>query len=249
MQVPATIGLIAITGMSFAPPQSTHEFLKQLVGQRLILRHYMGSTHPKAKGRDTSGPKGGCDVAVEVTAIEFDKSSIRLQARNIGTPKTGKEIGNTSDVCANVDVISFQINGFDMDQPRDQAEKIIGNVLQTPEAYLAAIGIPWDVAPSSENDSPVDVSRPGVTAGKPVLFFNPYYTQASREAHTDGKVRINCVIGTDGLIHDPVIEKGLTKELNALALDALTFYRIQPAQYGGQAVALKSHFEFSFQLY
>lgn len=249
MKVLATIGLVAVLGMTFTPSQSTQEFLQHLVGQRLILRHYTGSSKPEAKGKGLSRTRGGCDVAVEVTAIAFDKSSIRLQARNIGTPRAVKEIGNTSDLCADVDVISFQINGFDMDLPRDQAEKIIGNVLQTPEAYLAALGIPWSFATSSENETPVDISLPGVTAGKPVLFFNPYYTQASREAHTDGKVKISCIIGTDGLIHDPVIEKGLTKELNKLVLDALTFYRFQPAHYGGKAVAVKSHFEFSFQLY
>jgi TonB family protein len=91
--------------------------------------------------------------------------------------------------------------------------------------------------------------RPGVKAGKAVLTVNPYYPDASRKAHNEGKVIVNCVIGTDGLVHDPVIEKGTTKELNKLALDVLTFYRFEPAHDGDHAVAVKVPFEISFQAF
>ena len=187
-------------------------------------------------------------MAVEVTAVALDKSSIRLQVRNIGTPNVVNKSG-TIEGCANVDVISFQINGFDVDQPRDQAEKKIGYALQTPETYLAALGIPWNATSSSENEPPVSLSRPGVKAGKALLIVNPYYPEASRKGHSGGKVIVNCVIGTDGIVHNAIIEKGATKELNELALDVLTFYRFQPAYDGDHAVAVKVPFEFSFQPY
>jgi hypothetical protein len=154
MEILKTIGLIVALGITFTPPQSAKEFLHNLVGQRLILRHYTGSSNPEGNRKDLSPARRECDVAVEVTAIAVDKSSIRVQVRNIGTPNVVNKSG-TIEGCANVDVISFQINGFDMDQPRDQAEKKIGYVLQTPETYLAALGIPWSVTSSSENESPV----------------------------------------------------------------------------------------------
>jgi len=79
-------------------------------------------------------------------------------------------------------------------------------------------------------------------------MVNPHYTEESRKAHAEGKVIVSCVIGTDGKPHDPKIEKGLSAELNKLALDALTFYRFQPAYDGGNAVAVRVSFQVSFQL-
>ena len=110
------IGLAAALAIIFIPSQSTQEFLHHLVGQRLILRTIQG--HRTWKARE-------CDVAVEVTAVALDKSSIRLEVRNIGTPNVVNKNG-TIEGCANVDVFSFQVNGFDMDQPRDQGRKVLG---------------------------------------------------------------------------------------------------------------------------
>jgi len=235
MQTLARIGLFTVLGMALSPPQTTREFLQHLEGQHLILRHYTGSS---------GSTKGECDLAVEVTAIAIEKSSLRLRVRNIGTPTTG---GQTY-ACSDLDDFSFTINSFDIDQPPEQAEKIIGSVLQTPEAYLVALGVPWDISPSTENESSKATLRPGMKTGKAVLMVNPHYTEASRKAHTEGKVTITCVSGTDGKPHDPKIEKGLSTELNKLALDALSFYRFQPAYDGGHAVAVRLTFQISFQL-
>lgn len=238
METLARIGLVAVVGMILIPaPQNTREFLKRLGGQHLILRHYTGSSG------DT---KGECDLAVEVIAIAFEKSSLRLRVRNIGNLTTAT--GGRTYACSDLDELSFEINGFDIDQPPEQAEKAIGSVLQTPEAYLTALRIPWNVAPSTENESSVITAHPGMKIGKAVLMVNPHYTQASRKARTEGKVIISCVVGTDGRPHDPVIEKGLSTELNKLALDALTFYRFQPTYDGGHAVAVRIPFETSFRL-
>jgi TonB family protein len=232
MKFLAKIGFVIILGTTLTPAQNAREFLQHLVGQRFILRHYAGLS------------SGECDLAIEVTSIAFKKSSIRVQARNIGTPTTG----NKSGLCANVDEFTFQINGFDLDQSRDRAEKIVGSVLMTPEAYLAALGIPWNPPASSESESPVDISRPGLGTPRVLLFVNPYYPGASRLDRSEGTVTVSCVIGTDGRVHGPIVVKGVTKELNKLALDALTFYRSQPTRDGDRAVAVRTSFEFSFKL-
>jgi TonB family protein len=237
MQFLARIWLVTLLGMVLSPPQNTREFLKHLGGRHLILRHYSGSSG------DT---KGECDLAIEVIAIAFEKSSLRLRVRNIGTPATAT--GGQTYACSNLDEFSFEINSFDIDQPPEQTEKVIGSVLQTPEAYLAALKMPWNVTPSTESESSVTTAHPGMKIGKPVLMVSPRYTQASRKAHTEGKVVISCVGGTDGGPHDLVIERGLSTELDKLALDALTFYRFQPTYDGGHAVAVRIPFEMSFRL-
>jgi len=69
-----------------------------------------------------------------------------------------------------------------------------------------------------------------------------------RKAHIEGKVIVSYVIGTDGRLHDPKIEKGLSADLDKRALDALTFYRLQPAYDGDQPVAVRVPFQIAFQL-
>lgn len=238
------IALATVLGVSLPPQDSTQGYLQHLIGQRLILRHYARSSNPEAKERDLSNRKGGCDEAVEVTTVASDNSSIRLQLRNIGMPSIRKKSGGCETT---PDLYSFRITDFDLDQPRDQAERAIGYVLQTPEAYLAASGVTWNRPPSSENDSPVDFPHPGLTAPEVVLSVIPYYSEANRKAHIQGTVTVRCVIGTDGLIHAPVIAKGLTEATNKLALDALTFWRLEPVREGAHPVAARVPVDISFR--
>ena len=231
--------------MTFTPPQSTQEYLQHLVGQRLILRHYAGTSNPKTKEKDLINKTGGCDEAVEVVNVAFEKSSLQLQLRNIGTPTVRRK---TTACMTLPDLYSFKVTDFDLDQPRDEAENAIGHLLQTPEAYLAAHGIVWDLAPSSEKESPVDFPHPGLRPPEALLTVQPYYSDETRKAHIEGTVTINCVIGTDGLIHAPVIEKGLTKELNQLALEAMTFWRFRPVSDGSRAVAARVPVQIAFRM-
>ena len=146
------------------------------------------------------------------------------------------------------DLYSFKVSDFDPDQPREQAENAIGYVLQTPEAYLAAYGVVWDLPPSSENESVVDFPHAGLKAPEVLLSVDPYYSDANRKAHIEGTVTVECVIGTDGLVHAPVIQKGLTEELNKLALDAMTFWRLRPVSDGSRAVAARVPVQIAFHL-
>ncbi len=244
MKILASIWLIAVSGMAFTPPQTTQEYLQRLVGRRLILRHYGGTSNAEAKEKDLISKKGGCDEAVEVVTVAFEKASVRFQLRNIGAPTIRQRSRGCS--MAPPDLYSFKLIDFDLDQPHDQAENAIGYVLQTPEAYLAAYGVAWDLPPSSENESLVDFPHPGLKAPEALLYVQPHYSDASRKAHIEGTLTIECVIGTDGLVHAPVIRKGLTKELNKLALDAMTFWRLRPVSDGSRAVAARVPVQIAF---
>ncbi|HEX2663328.1 MAG TPA: energy transducer TonB [Candidatus Acidoferrum sp.] len=245
MKILASIWLITILGMRFASPQNTREYLQRLVGQRLILRHYAGTSNPRAKEKDLISKRGGCDEAVEVMNVAFKDSSLQLQLRNIGSPTVRQK----NIACSTLpDVYSFKVTDFDFDQPRDDAENAIEHLLQTPEAYLAAYGIAWDLPPSSENGSPVDFPYPGLRPPEVLLSVQPYYSEENRKVRIQGTVDIKCVIGTDGLIHAPVIERGLTKELNQLALEAMTFWRLRPVSDGSRAVAARVPVQISFRI-
>jgi len=238
------LGILLGLGMSQAPQQSTRDYLQHLVGQRLILRHYAGSSNPQVKEKNLNGKRGGCDEAVEVTGVALNKSAIQFKLRNIGSPVIQKK----SKACT-IDLPDdylLRITEFELDQPLDQAENAIGYVLQTPEAYLAAYGVTLNLPPSSENDSPVDFPHPGITGPEAVLAVMPYYSDTNRKARIEGRVTVRCVIGTDGLVHAPVIEKGINQQLNMLTLDALTFWRLEPAREGARSVAAKVPVEISF---
>jgi TonB family protein len=231
-------------GMSMAPQQSTRDYLQHLAGQRLILRHYAGSSDPHVKENDLSKKRGGCDEAVEVTGVAFDNSAVQFKLRNIGSPIIQKKSkGCTMDL---PDDYSLRVTDFELDQSRDQAETAIGYVLQTPEAYLVASGVVLKLPPPSENESPVDFPGPGLTAPQAVLSVTPYYSDANRKARIQGRVTVRCVIGTDGLVRAPVIEKGINRELNLLTLEALTFWRLEPARKGDRSIAAKVPVEISF---
>jgi TonB family protein len=239
-------GCLIVLCITAVPQQNTRDYLQHLVGQRLILRHYGGSANPSVKERDLNRKGGGCDEAVEVKAVTFTASSVQLQLRNIGSPS----IANKSKGCdITPDEYSLRITEFDQDQTREQAENAIGYVLQTPEAYLAANGVTLNLPlTSATNQLPVDFPGPGLTAPKPVLTVYPNYSDADRSARLQGVITVRCVIGTDGLVHAPVIEKGLTDELNKLALETLSFWRLEPVRLGTESVAARIPVEFSFRM-
>jgi TonB family protein len=240
------VGYLIVLGITAVPQQNTRDYLQHLVGRRLILRHYGGSANPNAKEMDLNRKRGGCDEAVEVKAVSFTTSSIQLELRNIGRPR----IGNKDKGCTtSPDDYSLRVTEFDQNQPREQAEDAIGYVLQTPEEYLTAYGVALNLPSAAEtNQSPVELPGPGLTTPKPVLTVQPNYSDANRNARLQGIVTVRCIIGTDGLIHTPVIEKGLTDELNRLALEALSFWRLEPVRLRTESVAAKTRVEFSFRM-
>jgi TonB family protein len=237
--------LIALGSTAF-PQQNTREYLQHLVGRPLILRYYGDSVSPSAKEKDLSHKRGGCDEAVEVTGVTFAASSIRLQLRNIGGPSIGNNKSKTCHVSP--DEYSLSVTEFDQDQSREQAENAIGYVLQTPEAYLAAYGITLNLPAASEtSESPVEsFLGPGFTPPKAVLAVHPQ-PEAKGNVRHKGAVTVSCVIGRDGLVHDPVIANGLTDDLNKSALDTLRFWRLEPARRGTDSVAAKIKLQFSFE--
>lgn len=240
----ATLAFLATWWMAFAPQQTTQDYLQHLAGQRLILRHYADSENSKAKESDLIGKKGGCDAAVEVMNVALSNASVRLTFRNVGSPIIRKK----NMGCARQhDLYSFTISDFPFDQSPEQAADIIGHVLQTPEAYLAASGITWNPSPVPDSESPVQFPGPGLTAPVAVLSITPNFSKASAKAPMGGIVEFHCVIGTDGLVHDPVITKGFTDTENKRALDALKFWRLEPARDGTRLVAVKMTIGFSFR--
>ena len=242
MRALAQIGLVVFLATLLPQQETLQDYLRSLIGQGLILRHYAGSQNIRARQKDLSHLRGGCDEAVKVVGVVSDGSSIQFQLRNIGTPIiVKKEKGCTRD---SLDVYLLSITEL----VPNETQNAIASVLQTPEAYLASYGVKFDHTDSLDDAQPVNYPGPGLTAPKPVLTVNPYYSDASRKARREGTVAVRCVIGTDGRIYSPFIEKGVTEELDKLALDALSFWRLEPVRQGPRPVAAKVPIEISFRM-
>lgn len=242
MALIATIALVTSLGMTLAPQQTTQDYLQHLIGQRLILSRYAGSASTKAKESDLTSKKGGCDEAVEVINVDTGNASVRLTLRNIGTPF----IRNKNRGCGTQpDMYSFTISDFPLDQSADEAKKALEHILQTPEAYLAASGITLSPPLPSGSQSPVNFPGPGLTAPKAVLSVTPHFSEANLPASIISTVTVRCVLGADGLLHDPVITRGLDEETNKRALAALAFWRLEPVRRSGLPIAAKIQLEFS----
>ena len=83
----------------------------------------------------------------------------------------------------------------------------------------------------------------------PVLLdrVNPVYPPAAREAHVTGTVRVNAVIGKEGIPHSLKVLSG-DPRLAPAAIAAVSQWLYQPAQINGQDVDSELTVEVQFNL-
>jgi len=239
------LGLPAILWLTPGPQQNAQDYLRGLAGQRLILRHFGGSATVKTKEKDLGGKHGGCDEAVEVMTVSLDSTSVTIRLRNMGTVGIlGKNVSCQDNALPQEYLL--RIDEFGLDQPSDHARKSIEYVLQTPEEFLAAKGVKFNPTPATGNESIIDLPHTGVTPPKPILLAFPLLSNAAFIGATRGQVIVKCVVGTDGVPRDPVVVSGPNQDLGKLAVDELSFDRLEPAHDTGGPVSVRMPMEMTF---
>jgi TonB family protein len=88
----------------------------------------------------------------------------------------------------------------------------------------------------------------GVAAPKVLYKEDPQYTEQARADKVAGTVLVTVVIGTDGLVHDINIVKGIGAGLDEKAIEALTKWHFQPGTLNGEPVAVRANIEINFRL-
>src|SRR6185295_18999504 len=92
-------------------------------------------------------------------------------------------------------------------------------------------------------------ARPVVdTRPVPLNEPRPNYTEEARRNKITGTVRARVLIGSDGLVKQVKIERGLPDGLNEQAIQAVYKVRFRPAMKSGQPVAWWVPFEIDFNL-
>jgi TonB family protein len=99
--------------------------------------------------------------------------------------------------------------------------------------------------PDSSNDEPVYDLGPGVTPPRVTKQVNPHYS-TNRGVRAVGSVIIALVVSSKGIPRDPRVVKGIEKDLDQSAIEAVKEWRFAPAQKDGKAIAVRVSVQIEF---
>jgi TonB family protein len=100
-------------------------------------------------------------------------------------------------------------------------------------------------SPQASDDETVYDLGPGITPPRVVKQVNPHYS-TDRGVRPVGSVIIALVVTSQGLPKNPRVVKGLDKELDQSAVQAVEEWRFTPAQKNGKAIAVRVSVQIQF---
>ena len=233
--------------------QGHSDFLASLIDQKMILLHFGDQQKVKLKKDKLRKLSGGCDMAVELKRAEWDRGKVRLWVQTIGSPSSasGPNLarGPQRSYCPmDYGNVELELTGFQQDEAPKAVETAVREILLTPEEYMAAHGVSFDLPPGTDDERPITCVPPVVPV-KVLLTVDPEFSDQARKAKYQGTVTIGLVVGTDGRVHKPHITRSLGMGLDEQALYVLPMWRFQPATQAGKPVACQTTIEMSFNLY
>ena len=95
------------------------------------------------------------------------------------------------------------------------------------------------------DDEPVYDLGPGITPPRVTKQVNPHYA-TDHGVRAVGSVTIALVVSSKGLPKDPHVVKGLDKDLDESAVQAVKEWRFAPAQKDGKAIAVRVSVQLQF---
>src|SRR5437016_8237589 len=227
--------------------QTLPDPLQPLVGQKLILLHLGDLTETSIKKRDLATVEGNCDVAVLVRKASFDKGKARLDLEDIGTPS----IAGVQNECRKIQIgFSLEITDFAPKDTPDSVSASVGQLLLTPEQYLVAHGIAFDLQPGPEHEKAISAKSPAkVDPPKLLLSIDPRFSEEARREKYQGVVTFRVIVGTDGRVHNAQVSFAAGRGLDEHALKVLSMWRFEPAHKSGEPVAIYVSLEINFHLH
>jgi periplasmic protein TonB len=102
----------------------------------------------------------------------------------------------------------------------------------------------WILSAQSDDEAVYDLG-PGVTPPRVIKQVNPQYPPG-RGVRAVGSVIIALVVSSKGLPKDPHVVKGLDKDLDESAVEAVREWRFAPAQKDGKAIAVRVSLQIEF---
>lgn len=102
----------------------------------------------------------------------------------------------------------------------------------------------WLATAQTDEEAVYDLG-PDVTPPRVVKQVNPHYP-TDHGVRPVGSVIIALVVTSKGLPKDPRVVKGLDKELDESAVDAVKDWRFSPAQKNGKPIAVRVSVQIQF---
>lgn len=102
----------------------------------------------------------------------------------------------------------------------------------------------WILAAQNDDEAVYDLG-PGVTPPRVIKQVNPRYPP-NRGVRAVGSVIIGLVVSSKGDPEDPHVVKGIDKDLDESAVEAVKEWRFAPAQKNGKAIAVRVSVQIQF---
>jgi TonB family protein len=87
-----------------------------------------------------------------------------------------------------------------------------------------------------------------LTAPRPIYIPNPEYSEAAKNAHLQGAVKLSIVVGANGMVQDVTVVQSLGKGLDEKAMEAVRHWKYLPAMKNRQPVETQVDVVVSFKL-
>jgi len=226
--------------------QTPEAVIRQFAGQQLIFPKGGDEFKVKVRKSQLDRLPGNCDRAVEVTEAKWKAGTARFRLRIIGTPIMVDQHAGGCRISH--DDTELEISDFAPDEPADSLLNAVHQMLQTPEEYLLANGVQFDLPPGTDDQTPVK-RVPGMVFPKVLLRVEGVYTPAARAAKQKGAVAISLVVGTDGRVHKALVQRGLGLGLDENAMRVLPLWRFEPGRLADKPVAYHATVEMHFDIF
>ncbi len=235
-------------------PTAPADLLRSFVGQTRILRHRGDDKTVSLKRGQLASLSGECDVVVEVRSADFERGTARLNLQMIGRPRLAQR-GTRQERCGSDQAqILLTVSGFDAGASAGDLQAALGEVLPTPEAYLRAHGIPFDLPAPAASAAPPPNPAPTpdhLLAARPerLLWADAIRQDPAHKVRHEGQVELEGVVGPDGRLHDVRLLTPLSVEHEESVRRVLPAWRFQPGRRGSERVAAKVREQFVFRIF
>lgn len=220
------------------------DFLQAYVGQSRIVPGLSEAKGLSFDRRDLGKARAACDVAADVRQARFEKGALRVRLEVLGRPRlqTKPATGRRTKCAALPREVELAISGFAPDEGAATLQAALDQMLLTPEGYLQAHGVPFDV-PAADDPKAVVASNDPTTPGerqalwrklqaqpKPLLSVDAEFQAPSKRAHFEGEAQFRAVVGVNGRLRDVQILTPLAAEHEAGVKRVLALWRFDPAR-------------------
>lgn len=90
--------------------------------------------------------------------------------------------------------------------------------------------------------------KPEIIGGYESILKNVYYTEIARRALIEGRVTIEFIVNKEGSVEDATILKGISEQLDLIALNAVKQTKFTPGLQRGKPVVVKMTIPIVFKL-